>query len=163
MKSYVKNRAQPEGSIAEGYLAEECLTFCSRYLDGIETRFNRVGRVDDNPNHIEPGHGHIIFPKIGRSVGKVSTFMLSHLELAQAHRYVLFNSTIADPFIEELRIQTKRRLRSQTCSEAEINKAVNKDVVEWFSRRVSFLTKYTLLCPYLSLLINILFCTLFRS
>ena len=40
LKSYVKNRAQPEGSIAEGYLVEECLTFCSRYLAGIETRFN---------------------------------------------------------------------------------------------------------------------------
>ena len=103
----MKNRAQPEGSIAEGYLAEECLTFCSRYLDGIETRFNRVGRVDDNLNHIDPRHGDSIFPKIGRPIGKVSTFMLSQLELAQAHRYVLFNSTIADPFIEELRTQTK--------------------------------------------------------
>jgi hypothetical protein len=32
LKSYVCNRAHPEGSIAEGYLAEEALTFCSRYL-----------------------------------------------------------------------------------------------------------------------------------
>ncbi|XXG73683.1 hypothetical protein AAC387_Pa07g2558 [Persea americana] len=30
LKSYVRNRSRPEGSIAEGYLAEECLTFCSR-------------------------------------------------------------------------------------------------------------------------------------
>ncbi|XP_021721143.1 uncharacterized protein LOC110688702 isoform X2 [Chenopodium quinoa] len=30
LKSYVRNRAHPEGSIAEGYLADECLTFCSR-------------------------------------------------------------------------------------------------------------------------------------
>ena len=50
LKSYVRNRAQPEGSIAEGYMAEEILTFCSRYLDGIETVFNRLGRVDDHPN-----------------------------------------------------------------------------------------------------------------
>ncbi|XP_019236804.1 PREDICTED: uncharacterized protein LOC109217034 [Nicotiana attenuata] len=32
LKSYVCNYARPEGSIAEGYLAEESLTFCSRYL-----------------------------------------------------------------------------------------------------------------------------------
>ena len=136
----MKNRAQPEGSIAEGYLAEECLTFCSRYLDGIKTRFNRVGRVDDKPNHIEPRYGDFIFPKIGCSVGKVSSFMLSHLELAQTHIYVLFSCTIADPFIEELRTQTKRQLRSQTRSEVEINKIVNKEVDEWFFRCVSVLT-----------------------
>ncbi|GMP78094.1 hypothetical protein CsSME_00034161 [Camellia sinensis var. sinensis] len=29
LKKYVRNRTHPEGSIAEGYLAEECLTFCS--------------------------------------------------------------------------------------------------------------------------------------
>jgi len=41
LKSYVHNRAQPEGSIAEGWLSEEMLTLCSRYLDNeIETRFN---------------------------------------------------------------------------------------------------------------------------
>ncbi|XP_074336927.1 uncharacterized protein LOC141674102 [Apium graveolens] len=32
LKSYVRNRSKPEGSIAEGYLAEECVTFCSRFL-----------------------------------------------------------------------------------------------------------------------------------
>ncbi|GLT91440.1 hypothetical protein SLE2022_093260 [Rubroshorea leprosula] len=30
LKSYVRNPRYPEGSIAEGYLAQECLTFCSR-------------------------------------------------------------------------------------------------------------------------------------
>ncbi|XP_073219685.1 uncharacterized protein [Cicer arietinum] len=38
MKSYVCNKSRPKGSIAEGYLVEECLTFCSRYLhSGVET------------------------------------------------------------------------------------------------------------------------------
>ena len=40
LKSYVRNKAQVEGSIAKGYMIEESLTFCSRYLDGIETVFN---------------------------------------------------------------------------------------------------------------------------
>ncbi|GJY97245.1 hypothetical protein Tco_0514155 [Tanacetum coccineum] len=45
LKNYVRNKAKPEGSIAEGYVAEEALTFCSRYLkDDVETRFNRLGR-----------------------------------------------------------------------------------------------------------------------
>ena len=44
LKKYVRNLAHPEGSIAEGYLVDECLTFCSRYFHGIETRFDRVER-----------------------------------------------------------------------------------------------------------------------
>ena len=46
----MRNKNRPEGSIVEGYLAEECMTFCSRYLGGIETRFNRVGRNFDGGN-----------------------------------------------------------------------------------------------------------------
>ena len=41
LKRYVRNRARPEGSIAEAYIADECLTFCSRYMDDVDTRFNR--------------------------------------------------------------------------------------------------------------------------
>lgn len=48
LKSYVRNKAQPEGSIAEGYIKEECLNFCSRYFEGVETPFNRPLRNDDN-------------------------------------------------------------------------------------------------------------------
>ncbi|XP_012832644.1 PREDICTED: uncharacterized protein LOC105953520 [Erythranthe guttata] len=45
LKSYVRNRCRPEGSIAEGYLAEECLAFCSLYFDeNVETRRNRTSR-----------------------------------------------------------------------------------------------------------------------
>jgi len=52
LKLYVRNKAQAEGSIAEGYMAEESLTFCSRYLDGIETVLNRLHRVDDEPSNV---------------------------------------------------------------------------------------------------------------
>ena len=36
------NKAQSEIPIAEAYIATECLTFCSMYLDDIETRFNHT-------------------------------------------------------------------------------------------------------------------------
>ena len=32
MKHNVRNRARPEGSIAEGYVANECFIFASRYM-----------------------------------------------------------------------------------------------------------------------------------
>ena len=74
LKSYVRNRAAPEGSIAEGYIVEECLTFCSRYMEGVETIFNRPTRM------------------IEESTGVVSIMTLNNREWTQAHSYVLFNS-----------------------------------------------------------------------
>ncbi|XP_059650232.1 uncharacterized protein LOC132295992 [Cornus florida] len=47
LKKTVRNTARPEGSIAEAYIDKECLIFCSMYLEGIETRFNRDERNDD--------------------------------------------------------------------------------------------------------------------
>jgi hypothetical protein len=47
-KGYVRNKATPEGSIVEGYIAEELLTFCSRYLESTQMVFNRPLRnLDD--------------------------------------------------------------------------------------------------------------------
>ncbi|XP_052198329.1 uncharacterized protein LOC127805620 [Diospyros lotus] len=100
LKSYVRNRAQPEGSIAEGYLAEECLTFCSRYLEGIETRFNQLGRVDDQTTNNESSQVSMFFTEIGKSVGSTSYFNLTHIEKRQAHRYVLMNSELVDRFVK---------------------------------------------------------------
>ena len=63
-----------EGCIAERYIVEECLTFCSRYMEGVETIFNRPMR------------------KIEESTWTVSNVTLDNREFTQAHRYVLFNS-----------------------------------------------------------------------
>jgi hypothetical protein len=41
LKGYVRNKAQPEGSIAEGYISKECMTFCSCFLEDIDTKLNR--------------------------------------------------------------------------------------------------------------------------
>lgn len=69
LKGYVRNKGHPEGSIAEGYLLEECLTFCSRYMEDIETKFNKPDRIYDDrenfPTDILP-----IFETRGRAFGK---------------------------------------------------------------------------------------------
>ncbi|XP_023761334.3 uncharacterized protein LOC111909789 [Lactuca sativa] len=43
LKNYVRNKARPEGCIAEGYVAEEALSFCSMYLRDV----NRLKRNED--------------------------------------------------------------------------------------------------------------------
>ena len=97
LKSYVRNRSHPEGSIAEGYLIKECMTFCSRYLEDIETRLNRPSR-----NYDGGGDSTVqlpIFKMHGHPFGKETTTMLDSEILSKAHQYVLFNCDAVDPFI----------------------------------------------------------------
>ncbi|KAK5811797.1 hypothetical protein PVK06_027170 [Gossypium arboreum] len=69
LKSYCRNKHYSEGSIAECYLVEECMTFCSRYLEDVETRLNRPSRNAglNDPNFAET----YLFQSYGESIGKV--------------------------------------------------------------------------------------------
>ncbi|GKA90097.1 hypothetical protein Tco_0811909 [Tanacetum coccineum] len=49
LKNYVRNKAKPEGSIAEGYVAEEALAFSSHYFQDVTTKFNRPNCNVDSP------------------------------------------------------------------------------------------------------------------
>nr|GEY27723.1 hypothetical protein [Tanacetum cinerariifolium] len=49
LKGYVQNKAKPKGSIMEGYVAEEALTFSSHYFWDVTTKFNRPDRNVDPP------------------------------------------------------------------------------------------------------------------
>ncbi|KAK2658058.1 hypothetical protein Ddye_011110 [Dipteronia dyeriana] len=47
LKGYVRNRARQEGCIAECYLADECMQFCSKYLPQIADVGNKDDRNQD--------------------------------------------------------------------------------------------------------------------
>ncbi|GJX99757.1 reverse transcriptase domain-containing protein, partial [Tanacetum coccineum] len=47
LKGYVKNKARVEGCIVERYIDNECLTFCSMYLNDVDTIFNKVERNNE--------------------------------------------------------------------------------------------------------------------
>jgi hypothetical protein len=70
----VRNKAAPEGCIAEGYIATELVTFCSRYLDNAPTFHNRPQRNPDG------------------SKGAGMQVSLTRLTMHQIHRYIAFNS-----------------------------------------------------------------------
>ena len=62
LKGTVCNKAQPEGSIVEGYIVDDCMTFCSRWFSkDTETRFNKDERNQDKVHKVRPGEFAIFF------------------------------------------------------------------------------------------------------
>ncbi|MCL7031177.1 hypothetical protein MKW94_016404 [Papaver nudicaule] len=83
LKKFVRNKTYPEGSIAEGYLADECVTFLARWLKDVESRTNRPLRyVDDTP------------------IGNPVRFPLSVEQEKKLHDYILFNDSDVDTYIQ---------------------------------------------------------------
>ncbi|XP_074337042.1 uncharacterized protein LOC141674219 [Apium graveolens] len=87
LKSYVRNRSKPEGSIAEGYIAEECVTFCSRFLAANETIKNNMCSTVFERGPIQAEY------HIGTRRNKDGTIIhLEDVDWKASHRYVLFNT-----------------------------------------------------------------------
>lgn len=98
-KRYVKNKARPEGSIAEAYIHIECLTFCSMYLQDVETKFNRADRNVDADEE-ETIDGFKIFNQKVRPLGAASNVQLEQKLFTAAIWYVLNNCAEIRPYIE---------------------------------------------------------------
>ncbi|KAL8156034.1 hypothetical protein AgCh_001200 [Apium graveolens] len=83
LKKYVRNGSKPERSIAEGYLAHECLTFCARFLNDDQNK-----SVNESPSVNGEKSGYAI--GLGKSkYGK--DINLGEDTWIMAHRYILFN------------------------------------------------------------------------
>ncbi|KAG8497137.1 hypothetical protein CXB51_008384 [Gossypium anomalum] len=134
LKSYCRNKRYPEGSIAEGYLAEECMTFCSRYLEDAETRLNRPSRnAGLNDHDLAETY---LFQSYGEPIGKVEIVELDDISWIQAHRYVLFHHDSMEPLRNEYKQILRSRARSRRLQHREINKLFTESFHEWLSQTV---------------------------
>lgn len=94
----MRNKARPEGSIAEGYVAEECMTFCARYLTDMDSRLNRPDRYMDCAS--DDCTSLTVFKNNGRSIGGGTWDSMRLSEIEQAHFYILQNCEEVRPWIE---------------------------------------------------------------
>ncbi|GJS31474.1 hypothetical protein Tco_0492094 [Tanacetum coccineum] len=125
LKNYVRNKAKPEGSIAEGYVAEEALTFCSRYLkDDVETRFNRLGRNDDGlpqPDKFE------VFRSVCKPMGRMKESRLTTDVMQAVVWFVLNNSPEVDADILAYRKSREVFQLTQVCGYREMRSSCMKN------------------------------------
>ncbi|KAI5351555.1 hypothetical protein L3X38_004446 [Prunus dulcis] len=91
LKGYVQNRTRPEGCIAERYIAEEAVEFCTQHLSDVST----VGVPSSQKMGISK-------PLSGCTVSVVDQDLLN-----QAHLYVLENTEEVLPYIAQHMIHIK--------------------------------------------------------
>ncbi|TYK21379.1 hypothetical protein E5676_scaffold609G00240 [Cucumis melo var. makuwa] len=88
LKQYVRNKAHPEGSIAEVYVMNESSIFCSRYLSDIKTRFTRDERNNDTIVEDEVIGDFEIFKQKVRPLGASSVRAISQEEKRLFHWFI---------------------------------------------------------------------------
>ncbi|XP_062079416.1 uncharacterized protein LOC133783815 [Humulus lupulus] len=91
LKEYVRNRARPEGCIAESYLADECVIFCNEFI-------NRIGELNTKKGRNEEWANDVLLE--GRPISGKKEITITDEWIEIAHRYVLLNTSIVEPFIE---------------------------------------------------------------
>ncbi|KAL6129174.1 hypothetical protein ACLB2K_072527 [Fragaria x ananassa] len=91
LKGYVKNRAAPEGSIAENYLVDECVWFCGRYMkhSSVFSRKRKRNDVVEDDTIIE-----------GSTLLKGRSVQLTDEMHKAVHLCVLNNSQEVVPYIK---------------------------------------------------------------
>ncbi|KAL5563029.1 hypothetical protein UlMin_032776 [Ulmus minor] len=123
----VGNAAKLEGSISEGYVVNEALTFCSRYFDDIETRFNRPDRNDDG---IHRTRRLFVFESQCKPMGKQSQVYVEKNVRDMAEFYILNNS----PEIETYLNQHKQELQLRACLNPD--EAHRNEFADWFFEKI---------------------------
>ncbi|KAA0063971.1 transposase [Cucumis melo var. makuwa] len=114
LKSYVRNRNRPEGSIAEAHICEEAVEFCSEFLSGLDP----IGL--DSFKSREEG-------RIERPLSVGSSITPSQVVLKQAHLHILENIEEVQPYrerhMEILKSSNPRRARNEKWLRDEHNRS----------------------------------------
>ncbi|XP_073057930.1 uncharacterized protein [Primulina eburnea] len=135
LKNFVRNRARPEANIAEAYLADECVVFCSRYLEGDNSFYINETRHKETTNFEFPSLP--MFPQVGRPTKGRQVVTLDVKTLNQAHRYILSNCAMLNPYREEFKNELKRRHRyGRRPTNSELDGFVRMQFADWFAKRV---------------------------
>ena len=97
-KNSMRNRARPEGSIAEAYASTDTLTFCSRYIEDVDTRFNRDAHGTSGDEPVEDDIS--VFMHCVKLMGGSSVDRASDEDLEKLVWYVLNNCDEVYPYVE---------------------------------------------------------------
>ncbi|KAK9928673.1 hypothetical protein M0R45_025796 [Rubus argutus] len=96
---------------------EECMNFCTQYLNDVESKFNRPLRKRNSDD-----------------TTKGKDFVLEEITRTQAHRWILFHTKAVTPFLSE-HLATIRRQYS-TANEHHVQLVHFQEFAKWFKEHV---------------------------
>ncbi|TXG66340.1 hypothetical protein EZV62_007615 [Acer yangbiense] len=130
LKGYVRNRNHPEGCIAESYIAEEAVEFCTGYLSDVDG----IGI----PSCRNYGIKNIGKPLPGGWVEKID-----RKQWEQAHHSVLENTLEVQPYINEHMEQFKLENPSKARRQKWLQDEHNRTFIYWLRERIGNDLKHT--------------------
>jgi len=91
LKSTVRNKARPEGCIAESILAKEAMALCSGFIDCFESLLNNVSRNDDYDETLgcDTSQASTLFPYAGTALGKPRSYVIRGLMLNKSRLCIM--------------------------------------------------------------------------
>jgi hypothetical protein len=127
IKACIHNRAHPDGSIIQGFLTEECISFCKNYLN------------EENTPVGLPANKHLgRFEGVGHNTGKRAMDVDCsgwRADFKRAHLVVLQHIEDLDPWVEEHKTMIKNSARKPMMEE-EIFRAHNSSFTCWFKDQI---------------------------
>jgi hypothetical protein len=97
LKKFVRNRARLEGSIAKAYMASDTLTFCSKYMKDVDTRFNQD---DDSGTEMPLTNDMSVFKHGATLVGATKTEYIDDAIMNKLVWYVLHNADEVEEYLK---------------------------------------------------------------
>ncbi|XP_073284694.1 uncharacterized protein [Primulina huaijiensis] len=122
LKGYVQNRHRPEWCIAERYIAEEAVEFCSDYMSSVDTI--GIPSMHRRKQLTKPLSGSVMH-------------YTSDDELNQAHRYLLENDVDVEPYIEEHMTYLDAKFPHKAKSKRWLQDEHNRTFINWIRDSVA--------------------------
>ncbi|KAI3824844.1 hypothetical protein L1987_06315 [Smallanthus sonchifolius] len=132
LKRYARNKAKPEGSIAEGYVVEEAITFCSHYLRGVESKLGKRDRNDDKTSSDARSFELDIFRLNGRGIGKKEVYILPSFLMNKAKWFIFNNCEEVQPYLGE-HMQLLQRHHPESSDFSEMRQST---FLDWFAKGI---------------------------
>ena len=104
LKSFVRQKARPEGSMAEGWLVQESLVFITEYLSSVDPEMPKLWSKDtDNRVSGEEPQGKGIMRKMDNALRD------------KIHKFCILNSQAMEKWLQEYEMTKEERLRERAC------------------------------------------------
>ncbi|KAK1660710.1 hypothetical protein QYE76_048869 [Lolium multiflorum] len=128
IKGYVRNRAHPDGSIVQGFLTEECISFCKNYLN------------EDDPRPVGlPANKHLgRFEGVGHNAGRRELDVDQddrRTDFNRAHLVALQHMNEVEPWVDQHINMIKSRA-DKPMTEQEVFRAHNSSFASWFKDQI---------------------------